>query len=62
MSITPSKLASLLAAMIPARLPLLITGSPGIGKSDIIAQSSATERSHSRLSRCPCPLRQFATR
>jgi hypothetical protein len=40
MSITPSRLAELLQAMIPARLPLLITGAPGIGKSDIIGQAS----------------------
>ena len=40
MSVTPKQLASLLAAMIPARLPLLITGAPGIGKSDIIGQAA----------------------
>ena len=40
MSVSPKQLATLLAAMIPARLPLLITGSPGIGKSDIIAESA----------------------
>jgi hypothetical protein len=42
MSVTPKQLADLLAAMIPARLPLLITGAPGVGKSDIIAQATAT--------------------
>ena len=26
--------------MIPARLPVLITGAPGIGKSDIVAQAA----------------------
>lgn len=41
MSVTPSQLQTLLAAMIPARLPLLITGAPGVGKSDIIAQATA---------------------
>ncbi len=41
MPITPKQLSELLAAMIPARLPLLITGAPGVGKSDIIAQATA---------------------
>jgi hypothetical protein len=40
MPVTPSQLQTILAAMIPARLPLLSTGSPGIGKSDIIAQAA----------------------
>jgi hypothetical protein len=40
-TVTPSQLQTLLAAMIPARLPLLITGAPGVGKSDIIAQATA---------------------
>src|ERR1700733_3892079 len=40
MTVTPKQLAELLAAMIPARLPLLITGAPGIGKSDIIGQAA----------------------
>lgn len=39
-TVRPSQLASILAAMIPARLPLLITGAPGIGKSDIVAQAA----------------------
>jgi MoxR-like ATPase len=37
--VDPVQLASLLASMIPARLPLLITGAPGIGKSEIVAQA-----------------------
>lgn len=41
MSVTPSQLTSLLAKMIPARLPVLITGAPGVGKSDIVAQSAS---------------------
>jgi hypothetical protein len=40
MSVSPKQLTELLAEMIPARLPLLSTGSPGIGKSDIIAQAA----------------------
>ncbi len=40
MTVTPKQLAELLAAMIPARLPLLITGAPGIGKSDIVSQAA----------------------
>jgi len=42
MTVSPKQLTSLLAAMIPARLPLLITGPPGVGKSDIIGQAAAT--------------------
>ena len=41
MSVTPSQLIELLGKMIPARLPVLITGAPGVGKSDIVAQSAA---------------------
>ena len=41
MSVNPKQLFELLAAMIPARLPLLITGAPGVGKSDIIGQAAA---------------------
>jgi hypothetical protein len=40
MTVTPKQLAELLAAMIPERLPLLITGAPGIGKSDIVSQAA----------------------
>jgi hypothetical protein len=40
MSVNPKQLSELLAAMIPARLPLLVTGAPGVGKSDIISQSA----------------------
>lgn len=36
----PSELKTLLAATIPARIPVLITGAPGIGKSDIVAQAA----------------------
>lgn len=35
----PSELTILCTSMIPARLPLLVTGAPGIGKSDIIDQA-----------------------
>jgi hypothetical protein len=38
MQVTPSQLVTLLTAAIPARLPVLITGSPGIGKTDITEQ------------------------
>lgn len=41
MQVNPKQLAELLAHMIPARLPLLITGAPGVGKSDIIGQATA---------------------
>lgn len=41
MQITPSQLSTLLAAAIPAGHPILITGAPGVGKSDVIAQAAA---------------------
>ncbi len=34
----PSELTELLAQMIPARLPVLITGAPGVGKTDIVTE------------------------
>lgn len=37
----PSELFTFLAEAIRARLPVLITGAPGIGKSDIVAQATA---------------------
>ena len=36
--VTSSQLVELLTAYVPARLPVLITGRPGIGKSDIVEQ------------------------
>lgn len=42
MPVTPSQLQNILAAMIPAKLPLLITGSPGIGKTDIVNLAAQT--------------------
>jgi len=36
--VTAGQLTELLTAFVPARLPVLITGSPGIGKSDIVEQ------------------------
>jgi hypothetical protein len=36
--VTASQLVELLTAYVPARLPVLITGRPGIGKSDIVEQ------------------------
>jgi len=42
MQVTPSQLITLLTAAIPARLPVLITGSPGIGKTDITEQVKNT--------------------
>ena len=40
-TIRPSSLETLLKATIKARLPVLITGSPGIGKTDIVHQAAA---------------------
>lgn len=37
----PGQLGSLLEVAIPARKPVLVTGAPGIGKSDIVAQAAA---------------------
>lgn len=36
----PTELTAFLARAIPARLPILITGAPGIGKSDIVARAA----------------------
>lgn len=36
----PSELTSLLHAAIPARIPVLIVGSPGVGKSHLVEQSA----------------------
>ncbi|SDD58690.1 hypothetical protein SAMN05216345_111156 [Cupriavidus sp. YR651] len=41
MELNPTQLQHLLAACIPARLPVLVTGAPGIGKSDIVAKAAA---------------------
>jgi hypothetical protein len=38
MKVNPAQLPELLTAYVPARHPVLITGSPGIGKSDIVDQ------------------------
>lgn len=40
MQITPKQLTELLKQTIAANLPILITGAPGIGKSDIVAQAA----------------------
>jgi hypothetical protein len=37
---TPKQLSAFLSQAIPARLPILITGAPGIGKSDIVASAA----------------------
>lgn len=37
----PSQLIALLSRAIPARLPVLITGAPGVGKSDVVTRSAA---------------------
>jgi len=43
LSLTPSQLRPVLVNFINARIPLLIEGNPGIGKSSIIAQVCAEE-------------------
>lgn len=37
----PSEITTLLAAAISAKLPTLITGKPGVGKSDLVSQAAA---------------------
>lgn len=37
----PAQLSTLLAATIPAALPVLIVGGPGVGKSDLVSQAAA---------------------
>ncbi|HVI89410.1 MAG TPA: ATP-binding protein [Dongiaceae bacterium] len=41
MKVRPAQLLSLLTACIPATLPVLVAGPPGIGKSDIVAQAAS---------------------
>ncbi|MEM5432328.1 AAA ATPase (plasmid) [Cupriavidus taiwanensis] len=41
MELNPSQLQKLLAACIPAMLPVLVAGAPGIGKSDIVARAAS---------------------
>jgi hypothetical protein len=50
MQVTPSQLITLLSAAIPKRLPVLITGAPGVGKSDIVAQAATLTGSELILS------------
>jgi hypothetical protein len=38
MQVTPAQLETILNGAIPARMPVLITGAPGIGKTDIVQQ------------------------
>jgi hypothetical protein len=40
MKVTPTQLTELLSLYVPQRLPVLITGRPGIGKSDIVEQTA----------------------
>lgn len=46
-ALTPSQMATLLSAMIPAKHNVLITGAPGTGKTDIVGQ--ACERAKFQL-------------
>ena len=41
MQVNPAQLTTLLTAAIPARLPVLVTGAPGIGKTDIAESTAA---------------------
>lgn len=47
MQLSPSQLTQLLARTIEARMPVLVTGPPGVGKSDIVNQ--ATEAAEADL-------------
>ncbi|MFM0027434.1 ATP-binding protein [Paraburkholderia madseniana] len=48
MKVTPTQLTELLSLYVPKRLPVLITGRPGIGKSDIVDET-ARETDHELL-------------
>lgn len=39
-ALSPSMVSQLLAKMIPAKLPILLTGPPGVGKSDVLARAA----------------------
>jgi len=41
MKLSPTQLTELLSIYIPQRFPVLITGRPGIGKSDIVEAAAA---------------------
>jgi hypothetical protein len=43
-ALKPSQLAKLLAQTIKAKLPVLITGAPGIGKTDVVTQAAAAAK------------------
>jgi hypothetical protein len=47
---TPKQLTAFLSRAIPARLPVLITGAPGIGKSDLVAQAASNAKANLILS------------
>jgi hypothetical protein len=47
-TVNPAQLQTMLDGMVPARLPLLITGAPGIGKTDIV-EATATKLDHDIL-------------
>ena len=38
--LTPSQVAALLAKTIPAKLPVLLVGPPGVGKTDVVMQAA----------------------
>jgi hypothetical protein len=40
-ALTPKQLATLLTCTIPAKMPVLIQGAPGVGKTDIVDQAAA---------------------
>ncbi|HDR9085997.1 ATPase [Burkholderia vietnamiensis] len=48
MKLSPARLTQMLATYIPMRLPVLITGRPGIGKSDIV-EAATEEAEHDLL-------------
>ena len=45
-TVKPSQLRRVLASTIPAKRPVLITGAPGIGKTDIVRQACAEAKAH----------------
>lgn len=50
MEVTPKQLTHLLTKAIKAQLPILVTGAPGIGKSDVVAQAAKDAKADMILS------------
>lgn len=49
LAIKPRQLLQLLSKMIPARLPLLVVGKPGVGKTDLVKHAAHEAKAHCLL-------------